>query len=465
MDENKMIHETIVRDVIDLVNNTKDFDDIEWLRRKRSGSIAKSASKLILTFPVIVSNSLSIQTAMIISKAIERKCTSLLQILFSSAQLTHIDNLQDFIGQFHNNLDLRGREISLDNFMDVMDAMYDEGALVIGKEQYDAIKEDMKNLNYTLSTGLNPISINDYKTSVNAYGESAIFLEAPTKYHSDNIGDVGADANIQGNDTFYNNQSSGAINMVGNSNYTSNVSYHGGAGVNGTGGTMKDYTEYYNKQILPSDIKKANELMPTNVVVTFTTVDNGVKHTSTGVIGVKAKLYPVSQLELINRISSKVKDRNGLFNLVRATTREISFFRDLAFAIDKAKLDAVYVAKDSDNARMFKLLERRAAKNRYMRLIKSNNASPITSLVLSQEDVNYLKTNSNIDMMKTHTTRTLLESYNLMDIIIADESLELARFMFDDGDGTYETLTFDALEKEASDNSYKKVINLMSKVV
>ena len=67
-------------------------------------------------------------------------------------------------------------------------------------------------------------------------------------------------------------------------------------------------------------------------------------------------------------------------------------------------------------------------------------------------------------MEKSYITRTILESYNLMDIVIADESLEVARFLFDDGDGIFETMTFDSLEKEAKDSSYKKVINLMSKI-
>ena len=99
-----------------------------------------------------------------------------------------------------------------------------------------------------------------------------------------------------------------------------------------------------------------------------------------------------------------------------------------------------------------------------MRLIRKNNASPITSLVLSQEEVEYLKKYNNMDMDKAYNTRTILEAYNLMDIVIVDESMELAKFMYDDGDGMYETITFDSLEKEASDNSYKKVINLMSKM-
>ena len=90
----KCVHETIVRDIFDVVNDIKDFDQVEWLRKKNSvGSIARRSSNLVLIFPVIVSNTLSIETAMIISKAIERKCTSLLQILFSSMQLTDVDNI------------------------------------------------------------------------------------------------------------------------------------------------------------------------------------------------------------------------------------------------------------------------------------------------------------------------------------------------------------------------------------
>ena len=67
-------------------------------------------------------------------------------------------------------------------------------------------------------------------------------------------------------------------------------------------------------------------------------------------------------------------------------------------------------------------------------------------------------------MAKPYVTRSILEGFNLMDIIIADESLEIAKFLFDDGDGVFDTLPFDALEKEAKDSSYKKVVNLMSKI-
>lgn len=449
--ECEQLHETVVRDIVDVITSVKDFDEIDWLNQPSSGSIAKRAANLTLVFPVIVTSNMSISTAILISKAIERKCVALLQILFSSVQLNNTDDLQDYIARFHKNLNLKQR-MDLGDFMDLMHDLDEAGDITItDRDVYEAVREDMQNINNILSTDFNPVSINDYRSVPNVYGEASIMLEK-------NNGSY----NYQQYGHKYGDYTSGSNNIIGNTNVTNN--YRGDAGTRANMASLKDNVDYYNKQLLPSDVKKANELMPTTMLVNFTTVKDTVKVNTTGIVGIKAKLYPVDAMELVARISSKTKERNGLFNLIRATTREISFFKDLAFAIDKAKVDAMYMAKDDNNSRMFKVLERRATKNRFMKLIKKNDASAITSLVLSQDDVEYLKKYNDIDMEKSFNARTILESYNLMDIVVVDESLEIAKFMFDDGDGVYETLTFDSLEKESNGNDYKKVINLMSKI-
>ena len=453
MNNCKQLHETVVRDIVDIITSAKDFDQIKWINNKNNtGSIAKRASNLVLVFPVMVSNSLNIQTAMIVSKAIERKCCSLLQILFSSMQITNADNLQDYIKQFHTNLDLKDH-MDLDEFFGVMDSLVDEEAIIVDKDMYESIKEDMHNINFHLEGELNPHSINDYKVVNNAFGESSIMLERTHTYQA--MGD--------------NKTISFSGNKVNLSGSTTNNYYapSGGGGRNDDPlhPGMRDQNDYFAHQLLDNDIKKANELMPTTMIVNFISRDEGVNDVirMSGIIGIKAKLYPVDSMDICNRLSSKVKDKNGLFNLIRASTREISFFKDLAFAIDKAKMDAMYMASDSNNAKMFKVLERRAAKNKFSRLIKKNDASPITSLVISQYEVDYLK-QLNIDMEKSFNARSILEGYNLMDIVVADESMEIAKFLFDDGDGVYEAITFDALEKQANDSTYKKVVNLVSKI-
>ena len=496
-----MIHETFLRDVVDVINSVKDFDEVEWIKNKNKlGSIAKRASNLILVFPVVVSNSLSIQTASLISKAIERKCVALLRILFASINMTSMNSLEDYISQFHTNI---SKGLTMDEFITVVDKLSEAGEIEItDRDAYELVKEDMKNINFYLSTALNEVSLNDYECYTNRNGEVNI---TPKKIQLEDANDDLADAakqmvmlnriaNRRQNaiqddmDRQYADlRAAQNVTAAQNRALKTNIDALAADVKASTDAqnkelknviktldkrsksapdvSLKDTVDYFTNQLLPQDVAKANELMPTLVTVNFTTVNpEGVKNTATGIIGVKAKLYSVDSMEIITRISSKYSTNNTLFNLVRASTREISFFKDFAFAIDKAKIDAINMAKKSDNSSMFKLLERRATKNKFSSLLKKNDASPITSLVLSQEEVEYLKKYHNTDMEKSYITRTILESYNLMDIVIADESLEVARFLFDDGDGIFETMTFDSLEKEAKDSSYKKVINLMSKI-
>ena len=530
MNNFKMIHETALRDIVDVINSVKDFDQIKWIQTKNNvGSIAKRSSDLILVFPVLVSNALSIKTATIISKAIERKCSALLQILFASINMTSSKTLQDYISQFHTNLNGR---ISMDDLIEILDGLNESGEIeVINKEAYEAVKEAMNDINYYLSTEFNPVSINEFKSKTDFYGNSHIVMEkANTKPLTDddiltvNIGDLRRDmkrmntaawntandrakkagersgqisggkagrrsgekageragrqagahaGEIEGRkaarDMAYRTSkriATGVANdaaaRVANDRITDFVNIYNKANEP----DLHDQMDYFSHQLLPQDVQKANELMPTLMAVNFTYVDtdSGITHRSIGVIGIKAKLYPINSMDIISRLSAKYTDKNTLFKFIKASTSEISFFRDFLFAIDKAKFDAINVSRNDNSSKIFKLLERRATKNKFSALLKKNDASPITSLVISQDEVEYLKKYNNIDMEKSNITKTIMEAYNLMNITIADESLEIAKFLYDDGDGIFEALSFDGLEKESKDSSYKKIVNLMSKI-
>ena len=67
-------------------------------------------------------------------------------------------------------------------------------------------------------------------------------------------------------------------------------------------------------------------------------------------------------------------------------------------------------------------------------------------------------------MESISTVKALFNSLNLLAIVIVDESLEVTKFAFDSDDPMWETVSFTHLEREASDNSYKKVVNLMTKI-
>lgn len=487
MNECQMLHETVLRDIVDAIEygkSVKDFakDSTSNLgaglkgRRGYVGSIAKRTSNLILVFPVLVSSSLSIQTANLISKAIERKCVALLQILFSAINLTESKDLFGYINQVHSNL---GTSVDLDSFIDILDNIvtYKEESAgeEIDRDTYEAIKEDLRNINFYLDETFNEVSLNEYTSKYNMYtGKTSIILtEAKEGWHSGSpapapVNTGGTVDDLKTRNTLLHGLSNDLKNQ--NKRLDSIDSRISKIDAKKDSSASKDFAkermEYFRHQLLPQDVQKSNELMPTMMAVDFTSYDekSGFKHTQTGIIGVKAKMYPVDGMEIVSRLSEKYSDSNSLFKLIKASTREISFFRDFVFAVDKAKLDAIEVARDSGSSRVFKLLERRAAKNRVSALLKKNDASPITSLVLSQQEVEYLKKYKHIDIENRQVAKSILSSFNLMDIAIVDETIEVARFMYDDDTNNFEVLSFGSLEKEAKDNSYKKVLNLLSKV-
>jgi hypothetical protein len=478
----RKIHETIVRDVYDIINDTKDFDNIEWMRTKNNtGSIARRAANLTLVFPVLVSTALSIDKAIIISKALERKCATLMQILFSSIQVTSAKDLGEYISQFHSNLNTKN--LDLGDFINAVDTLANEGAITItDRDVYDTVMEDMKNINYYIDTALTETSVNDFKIKKNMYGEQSVVLEKKITINPNNVS-LGTAAVVSDNPLSSPSQTrtAGSANFTTGGSKTRTLNTIKNNIINNdirtketiTNKTVvdannsgKDAATIFKTQLTQAELNKANELVPTTMFVNFISKskDGDAITVNNGVVGIKCKMYPINSMDIIYRISSKYDDNNWLINLIKASTREISFLKDFLFAIDKAKLDAINMSKETNSAKMFRTLERRSSKNVLYTLLKKNNAAPITSLVISQEEIEYLKKYNNLDLEKVYNARVILEKFNLMDIVIVDEVLETAKFLFDDGDGVFETLTLDALEKEAKDSSYKKVVNLMGKL-
>ena len=426
MRNSQELHKTVVRDIISFTEDgtIKDFMDLidkgaevknKFISdKKQSGSIARRASDLVLVFPVLVSTSLKMSTATLISKAIEKKCVSLLQLLFSAVDLKEYKDskdLFDYISKFHTNINRNG--ISLDDFMTAMsNAVTTNEVAITDKDAYNMVMESLKGINDAANDALRESSINDYHVNTTMYGRTNVTLEA---------------------DTDSSNTKRKKINL--------------------------------NSEVISNEMKKANELVPTMMTVNYLTVTSGGNAVvqRTGVIGVKAKMYPVDHTEIIGRLSSKYSDSNTLFSLIRCSTKEKSFFKDFAFALEKTKLDAINIAKGSVNSKLFRTLERRAARDK-IKLLKSGDASPITSLVVSQEEVEYLKKYSNMDIEKISTARVILNGYNLLYLVIVDDSLEIAKILEDNDDNIFETITYDSLKKEDKNGDYRKIINLMSQM-
>ena len=517
MDQCRTIHETVIRDILDVIHDVKDSDGLDGIlnRNKSIKSIANASKNLTLVFPCIVSSSLSIESASMIVKAQERKAVNMLQLLFAASNITDAKDGLEYLKNFHTNMKI-DNHITVDSLIDALDSyvLNNESMSYEAKEKYRQISEDVKlNLNYFLPDPVSEHSLNIFKISKDSNGNTAIYEDANRDLmdyvlgyiEPDNLKNIpsgssgkgrssnGRSSGSGGKGGSGNGRSSGSSGKGGSGNSRSttpqsvdkskttnntflqfgdNINYKGGSGR--FGGDMsardiaayrKDEVEIFQKQLVPSDVKKANELVPTTMVMSFISTSNGEAIPTQMLIGVKAKMYPVDSMDIINRVSLKYKDNNNLIKFIRSSTREISFFRDFLFAIDKAKIDALSNSKRGSSSPLWKILERRSKKSKIRRVLgQANDASAITTLVMSQEEVEYLKKNDSMNLEEPKVARSIMESYNFMSIVIVDESMEVAKFIYDTGDDVYESLAFSSLEREASDSSTKKIVNLMTKM-
>ena len=414
-----------IGDIVGLVNNTKDFrDTLKANNKLYSGSIAKRSAQLVLVFPVLVSSSISVNTAMLISKAIERKCVNMLQLLFSAINLTSYKDTKsvfDYISKFHKNLDLPTSSISLDDFIKAVDTIANvKSEFVIDRETYDKIISEFKQMSIEARNVLNEHSVNDYSIRRSIYGNEFDIR-------------INEDVNDSNNDS----PGETLVRTLSNLN-----------------------NQDPSKTVINAD--KANELVPTLMQINFTTMIDGVLSQQKAIIGVKAKFYPVDSIELRGRLSKKFSDANGLFNFIRASTGEISFWKDLVFAFDKLKSDAINIAHGSTNSKIFNLLQNRADANNSF--FNRGNNNPITTLVINQEEVEMLKKESNMDISNPKTAKILFNGFNLMGLVIVDDSTESAKFIFDDDSTSFEVTSYTALERENKEKStIAKMVNILQK--
>ena len=166
---NSAIQEGVLRDIVELlsdnVNGFVDPGDTDsfigkLLNSRNTGnyfrSITKATSNLVLTFPMIVDNSVSIETASMVSKAVEKKIVLMLQMLFSAISVTNNKDAFDFVSKIHKNL----TSDDVLSYINKMDSIpYRESTTLdfdqINKDLVRLIKEDSsRELSYDLRPAL-----------------------------------------------------------------------------------------------------------------------------------------------------------------------------------------------------------------------------------------------------------------------------------------------------------------------
>ena len=565
----------------------RDWDKYKVNGMLNKSSIMKASKDLVMSFPVICSDSVQPETAAMIVKAVEHNCVTTLRMLFSATYLRG-DNGQEVLRMFHKNID---NDISMDDYIQVIDNLaaggyIDNAVDIVGKtikaregaifmtprgekmtttvflkeataevqkpKQYLAdnsfsesslsstevdsfgrvainetkrnpkIKVDKKTGNYinngidnpkmmyirNKQTGqfepaIDPIT---GKTIYYGYGskippEGWDNIDQAWEYDSDFIEIPKFDKNgkvIGGSGLFMTKNQFDIERSIANDKYKADQDearmdwekkkfgmQRGDQIAANRAREARDKArdefellkyqqaqrdarlDQFNKQLLDTDVKKCNSLVPSLIVVRYNVTDasrtNNTLVEDQFIAGVKANLYPSSTREIVEKIRDAFTN-NGKLGWIKAATGEISFMKDFILGIDKAKISAKNT-KLSQTSSIWSHLQYRSNKSVLNRLRrnKPNDAGAITTLCITNEEVDYLNKEYNINIMDIKTAHKLMEAYNFMQLIVVDENFEVAHFLMD-GNKYWEDNAFSTLQREDKDNSYKKVVNLLGKV-
>lgn len=491
---------------------SQDADESRSKKRSNTNTLNKSSimnvsKDLVMSFPVICSTSLSSDTVLMIQKAIEINCVTTLQMIFASASLQGNNGI-DVIKQWHNNI---SGDVSMDDYFDYIESLGDGLSNLAIKSTFESvdyvkkygpmmIAECKRNEVFYPESSFSESSLLSFELSNGRDGElniktvKEVYTDPVTGNVPVTIGDPSSPSGVrvvylspkEYNEMVKNGKMSDSLvktlEDIYNKNYNREVDKEKNEmektkfvmdQIKTIQQQLDSKQAYIQKQLLDSDIKKANELVPSMMVIRYTALGKeigftpgaNVKVVDEFVAGVKARLIGCDSVEIMDRIRLALENKVDLKNFIRATTGEIRFCKDFLLAVDQAKIEAKRNSKLSKTSPIWRALQNRSTKSVFKRISKkTNTAAAITTLVISSEEVNRLNTMYNIDLYNIPKLRQVMEAYNFMEVVIVDEALEVARFLFDNGDKYFQDYSFTALRKEVSESELKKVVNLMSSV-
>lgn len=425
------------------------------------GSISKYTKDLIMTFPVLCDDSLPPSTASMISRAHERHLVTLFELLFAASQFNAGDGIE-VLKSIHKNIE----DMDLDDYIETLASFSDKAK----NTSFSLAKENAK-INSAIREMVDALKVPQKSFPINSFNEKSL-----NNYMSVNLNgnmivkEVGIDPDISMIDP---NQMDDYINKQKaqmNRNDLNNTLFKNQEYKMRAKNMQNQSTDFevnmLSKQLLDTDVKKANEMQPTLMIVRYnevSSVDKSVSQRSF-IAGVKSRLIPTDSMDIVERLIAKNKTKISFLNLIRATSGEIKLTRDFLLCINQAKIDAKNSVKKGQSAQVWKTLENLSVKNNWNKLYrKGNDATAISTLVINQETVNIMKKEYDFDIENPRNAKTIMDAYNLLAIIIADESIEVCKFLYN-GNAQFEEQSYNYLERESNDNSYKKVINLIGKM-
>lgn len=397
------------------------------VKRNNFSSLSAKASEGILQFPMIVSDSISYETATMISKACERSYASFANIVFSMNQDfadVGSGNVSDYLHRFHQNDGQSTTDTDRGSLNDIIETL-----------QFKDPKSDVL-YECELYQPSSPIMVADLKAQLKPYLEDFCLTKLNDLYQPERI---------------VNAQTS--LSMEGWREQPKKVTY---------AHTLME-ADNANVAFQSSEVKKANELQPTFIKVHIVKkVPNGNNIEYNFVVGIKCTIHVVRSTEFISNLVDACEYKGTLFRFVKWTSGEIGFLSDFVLRMDLFEKEVKN--KAASKSGWWDALKQRA-RSAKMSKVASDRLLPNATFVFTREEADTIKANYGYDLLNVSVARSLMKEYFLLGYICVDASDETVRIMFD-GQSKFQFNTFKSLERENSnqERAFKEMLRDVKKM-
>lgn len=451
-------------DIADVV-----FDPLQRLDKRLDGrdktysSMSRRAAEGTMQFPLIMSRTIGFEPAQRVSGACEKNAASFAQIVLTmNPQLdTSKGDIIEYLRDFHQNSDTSDDFVSdihsLGESYKVQLQMFntsDRGIEILKEEltAYGAdyrvgkINDEVKAKYIKDNKFIIPLTESEIAEAFKAKYE-AVLERKTTKVHVD-----GPTINVT-------NQPP-AITVNG-----------GGGGGRRNNGTLPEGggDQIVLRDLLKdNDVKKANELVPVllhiRVIASDSTGKSDINKYVDFVVGVKCTIHPVNSDEMIENLVDACRNHDGIFKFIKWTTGELSFLTDFLLNMNESKRD---VAKQASGASPWwnRLKHLAVLAGVKKSTFVSKRILPNASIVVSQEEVDFIKNTYGFDLNKPDFVKKIMDKYFLFCFIIVDDAIEVVHFKYD-GQNSYQTVSYAGLEKENTNSArqFKDILKAVQRI-
>lgn len=211
----------------------------------------------------------------------------------------------------------------------------------------------------------------------------------------------------------------------------------------------KSSTKPFERSVFTDmDVKKANDAIPmfAKATISFVVDDTGEVIERDLLVGIKAYLHLAPASELVTDIYNCIINKRKFLRFVKFITGEERSLSDLLFGINELKSDAISNKTEAGRWRSAFRSRRRWSKISVPRLMKEY--TPNGTLVITMNEVNYLKDQYGIDIMRPDHVKMLMDADFLLGFVVIDQANEMIYVTYDGHGYGFQQYTYAMAERE-----------------